>query len=156
MSTKIHLHLHVSDLARSREFYRQFWGAEPVKEKAGYVKFLPEFAPLNLALSQSSGRPPEGRPAYHLGIQVDSTAIVQSHLARVKAAGLAVREEMGVECCHANQDKFWVNDADGVEWEVYHLNFDVEEARVAPREGTNVATTPDRSACCAAADPAAH
>lgn len=23
-------------------------------------------------------------------------------------AGLPVREEIGVDCCHANQDKFWV------------------------------------------------
>ena len=57
-----------------------------------------------------------------------------AQLARIKAAGLPVREEMGVNCCHANQDKFWVQDPDGVEWEVYHLNYDLEdEADVAPR-----------------------
>src|SRR5262249_25116799 len=32
-----------------------------------------------------------------------------------------------VNCCHANQDKFWVHDPDGVEWEVYHLNYDLED-----------------------------
>src|SRR5206468_9990706 len=62
----------------------------------------------------------------HFGVQVESPAVVVRELARVKAAGLPVREEMGVSCCHANQDKFWVQDPDGVEWEVYHLNFDVE------------------------------
>ena len=30
MSAKVHLHLHVSDLAKSREFYRQFFGAAQV------------------------------------------------------------------------------------------------------------------------------
>ena len=49
-----------------------------------------------------------------------------AQLARVKGAGLPVTEEMGVNCCHANQDKFWVKDPDGVEWEVYHLNYDLE------------------------------
>jgi hypothetical protein len=44
----------------------------------------------------------------------------------VKAAGLPVREEMGVDCCRANQDKFWVRDPDGLEWEIYHLNYDLE------------------------------
>jgi len=34
---------------------------------------------------------------------------------------------MAVNCCHANQDKFWVRDPDGVEWEVYVLNHDLEE-----------------------------
>jgi hypothetical protein len=58
---------------------------------------------------------------------------VIAELARVKAAGLPVREEMGVDCCHANQDKFWVQDPDGVEWEVYHLNYDLEREVTAPR-----------------------
>ena len=47
----------------------------------------------------------------------------------MKAAGLSVREEIGVDCCHANQDKFWVEDPDGVEWEVYVLNHDLDETR---------------------------
>ena len=51
MSAKVHLHMHVSDLAKSKEFYGTFFGATPVKEKPGYVKFLPEWAPVNLALS---------------------------------------------------------------------------------------------------------
>jgi lactoylglutathione lyase len=130
MSAKVHVHLHVSDLAKSREFYRSFFGVSPVKEKPGYVKFLPEVGPINLALSQS--RPGEGGrpPVDHLGIQVDSPETVRRHLARVQAAGLPVRVEMGVNCCHANQDKFWVADPDGVEWEVYHLNYDLEDERV--------------------------
>jgi len=124
---RVHVHMRVSDLAKSREFYRRFFGAEPVKEKPGYVKFLPPWGPLNLALSE--GRPAEGGgPVDHVGIQVASRDAVLRQLARVKAAGLAVREELGVDCCHANQDKFWVHDPDGVEWEVYVLNRDLEDA----------------------------
>ena len=51
MSAKVHLHMHVSDLAKSKEFYGRSSGPTPVKEKPGYVKFLPEWAPVNLALS---------------------------------------------------------------------------------------------------------
>lgn len=126
MDAKVHLHLHVSDLGKSGEFYQKFFGRAPVKEKPGYFKFLPEWAPVNLALSQ--GRPAGEGPVDHVGIQVGSSEIVMAHLARVKAAGLPVREEMGVNCCHANQDKFWVKDPDGVEWEVYHLNYDLESS----------------------------
>ena len=57
----------------------------------------------------------------------------------MKAAGLPVREEMDTNCCYANQDKFWVRDPDGVEWEIYHLNYDLEEELAA--------TAP--STCCA-------
>jgi len=42
----------------------------------------------------------------HMGIQVASQAIVVREMERVKAAGLPVREEFSVNCCHANQDKF--------------------------------------------------
>jgi catechol 2,3-dioxygenase-like lactoylglutathione lyase family enzyme len=133
MSAKVHVHLHVSDLAKSRAFYQAFFGTAPVKDKPGYVKFLPDLGPVNLALSE--GRPAGNGPggaADHLGIQVESPATVRAHLARVQAAGLPVRVEMGVNCCHANQDKFWVEDPDGVEWEVYHLNYDLEDATPKP------------------------
>ena len=123
---KVHVHMKVSSLEKSRDFYRKFLGVEPVKEKPGYVKFLPAFGPLNLALSEAS--PAEGRGHVdHMGLQVESKEIVVREMARVKDAGLPVREEFSVDCCHANQDKFWVSDPDGVEWEVYVLNHDIED-----------------------------
>jgi catechol 2,3-dioxygenase-like lactoylglutathione lyase family enzyme len=123
---KVHVHMSVSSLEKSRDFYRKFLGVEPVKEKPGYVKFLPAFGPLNLALSEAG---PSGDRGHvdHMGLQVESKEIVVRELARVKAAGLPVREEFSVDCCHANQDKFWVSDPDGVEWEVYVLNHDIED-----------------------------
>jgi hypothetical protein len=54
---------------------------------------------------------------------------------------------MGVDCCHANQDKFWVQDPDGVEWEVYHLNYDLEGEVVAPRSAG--LTLAKGGSCCA-------
>jgi lactoylglutathione lyase len=125
---KVHVHMTVSDLAKSRAFYEKFLGVPPVKEKPGYLKFLPRFGPLNLALSEATA--PGGRGHVdHMGIQVESPEIVVRELERIKAVGLPVREEFSVDCCHANQDKFWVNDPDGVEWEVYFLNYDLEEGQ---------------------------
>ena len=146
MSAKVHLHMHASDLAKSRDFYERFFGGTPVKVKPGYVKFLPEWAPVNLALSDGHAMG-EG-VIDHVGVQVDSPATVVAQLQRVKDAGLSVREEMGVNCCHANQDKFWVKDPDGVEWEVYYLNYDLEDetATTRPRGLTLTAST---AACCA-------
>ncbi len=129
---KVHIHLQVSDLAKSREFYQRFFGVSPVKEKPGYAKFLAELGPVNLALSEGRTAARVRGAVDHLGIQVESPAIVMREMARLKAGGLPVREEIGVTCCHANQDKFWVEDPDGVEWEVYHLNYDVEEETTGP------------------------
>ncbi|MGH7322714.1 MAG: ArsI/CadI family heavy metal resistance metalloenzyme [Candidatus Rokuibacteriota bacterium] len=140
------MHLHVSDLVKSRAFYEGFFGVAPVKVKPGYVKFLPELGPVNLALSAGRTAPGAHAPVDHLGIQVESTAIVMRELGRVKASGLPVREELAVNCCHANQDKFWVVDPDGVEWEVYHLNYDLEgEEKLAAPGALPLATA---AGCC--------
>lgn len=150
---RVHVHMTVSNLEKSRAFYEQFLGVVPVKVKPGYAKFLPVFGPLNLALSEA--RPGEGRGHVdHMGFQVESRQIVERELARVKAAGLPVREEFGVDCCHANQDKFWVQDPDGVEWEVYVLNRDIEKG---PACGTGAVHAPaaaglpvvTAASCCA-------
>ena len=148
MPTKVHLHLHVSDLEKSRQFYENFLGASPVKVKPGYVKFLPEWAPVNLALS--TGGATGAGTINHVGVQVDTVETVMNQLTRVKRSGLPVLEEMGVNCCHANQDKFWVKDPDGVEWEVYHLNYDLEgdeeERNRRPHRLAVLGTS--TSACC--------
>ena len=83
----------------------------------------------------------------HVGVQVDSPASVMEQLARVKASRLPVREEIGVNCCHANQDKFWVQDPDGVEWEVYYLNYDLEDD--VPEAASVALPLAKDASCCA-------
>jgi len=55
-----------------------------------------------------------------------------------------------VDCCHANQDKFWVEDPDGVDWEVYVLNHDIDESPVvgAPLKH-GLAVVKAGGGCCA-------
>lgn len=136
MAARVHVHLSVADLDRSRKFYEKFLGTAPVKEKADHLKFLPEFAPINLAISPAHRGKAEVCAVNHLGVEVESNDVVLAQLERVKAAGLKVREELNVNCCYANQTKFWVVDPDGVEWEIYHLNFDTAEKHGGrPEEG---------------------
>lgn len=122
---KIHLSFAVRDLERSAAFYTKFFGEEPVKAKPGYVKFLPSIAPLNLALH--TRRTPGGKEMHHMGIEVEDHETVMEHLRRIRESGLKTREEMDVNCCHANQDKFWVEDPDGREWEIYVFNRDIDD-----------------------------
>ncbi|MGH7418609.1 MAG: ArsI/CadI family heavy metal resistance metalloenzyme [Candidatus Rokuibacteriota bacterium] len=150
----MHVHLRVSDLEQSRAFYERFLGVAPVKVKPGYVKFLPPWSPLNLALSQ--GPRAANSPVDHVGLQLGSSPQVVRQLARIKAAGLPVREEFGVDCCHANQDKFWVQDPDGVEWEVYVLNHDIDEptagcATAEPAVSAKGLRVVSSGGCCAPA-----
>lgn len=126
VAPRVHVHMRVSDLPTSRAFYERFFGVAPVKVKPGYVKFLPPWGPLNLALTEERRDDTAGH-VDHMGLQLRTQEHVVRELARIKAAGLPVTEEFGVDCCHANQDKFWVKDPDGVEWEVYVLNHDLED-----------------------------
>ena len=133
---KIHLSFPVRDLERSVAFYKKFFGEDPVKTRPTYVKFLPSFAPLNLALYLDGAA--AGDAANHFGIEVRDHETVLRHLMRIRRSELETREEMDVDCCHANQDKFWVQDPDGRDWEIYVLNRDLEEPGAR-----------DEEACCA-------
>src|SRR5947209_3616010 len=83
MSTpRVHVHMTVSDLAKSRAFYETFLGVSPVKVKPGYVKFLPPWGPLNLALSD--GRAAGEGHVNHMGVQLPSRDDVVTQLQRVK------------------------------------------------------------------------
>src|SRR2546422_4666841 len=114
---KAHLSLNVRSVAESVQFYRKLFGLEPSKLRTGYAKFDLQNPPLNLALNET---PVTNRGALsHLGIQVASTEDVLTVRQNWIDAGLKTRDEMQTNCCYAVQDKTWVSDPDGNEWEVF-------------------------------------
>jgi|SRR5947209_5897585 len=114
---KAHLALNVKNVERSLEFYKKLLGIEPSKVRAGYAKFDVENPPLNLTLNEVSFR--DRGALSHLGIQVASTDDVLAVRQKWIGAGLVTRDEMQTNCCYAVQDKTWVQDPDGNEWEVF-------------------------------------
>lgn len=114
---KAHLALNVKDVERSVEFYRKMLGIEPSKVRTGYAKFDVRNPPLNLTLNQHTFN--ERGALSHLGLQVMSTEDVLATRERWVEVGLTTRDEMGTSCCYAVQDKTWVRDPDGNEWEVF-------------------------------------
>jgi len=119
---KAHVAINVRNVERSLEFYRKMLDLEPVKSRPGYAKFDVESPPLNLTINE---RPFHDRGAlFHLGIQVASTADVLAMRERWAEAGLSTREEMQIVCGYALQDKSWVTDPDGNEWEVFVVHRD--------------------------------
>jgi catechol 2,3-dioxygenase-like lactoylglutathione lyase family enzyme len=114
---KAHVALNVHNVERSLEFYKKLLGIEPSKVRTGYAKFDVHNPPLNLTLNQHSFG--ERGALSHLGIQVSSTNDVLAIRQKWIDAGLTTREEMQTSCCYALQDKAWVKDPDGNEWEVF-------------------------------------
>jgi catechol 2,3-dioxygenase-like lactoylglutathione lyase family enzyme len=133
---KAHISLNVRNIGQSVEFYKKLLGIEPAKVRTGYAKFDVQNPPLNLALNEIPFN--ERGALSHLGIQVASTADVLAVRERWARAGLDTRDEMQTSCCYAVQDKTWVTDPDGNEWEV----FVVLEDNLPEASGTDI------SACC--------
>jgi catechol 2,3-dioxygenase-like lactoylglutathione lyase family enzyme len=114
---KAHFALNVHRVQRSIEFYKKMLGIEPSKVRTGYAKFDVQNPPLNLTLNEHLFD--ERGALSHLGIQVDSTEDVLAMRERWAEVGLTTRDEMQTSCCYAVQDKTWVRDPDGNEWEVF-------------------------------------
>jgi catechol-2,3-dioxygenase len=133
---KAHVSLNVRNIEKSIEFYKKMLGIEPCKVRTGYAKFDVQNPPLNLALNEI---PFSDRGALsHLGIQVASTDDVLAMREQWGKAGLYTRDEMQTNCCYAVQDKTWVSDPDGNEWEVF----------VVLEDNLPEMTGADATACC--------
>ena len=132
---KAHVSINVRNVEKSVGFYRQMLGIEPSKIRTGYAKFDLQNPPLNLALNEVPTLAEAGALS-HLGLQVRSTDDVLAMRLRWKAAGLTIRDEMETDCCYAKQNKTWVHDPDGNEWEVFVVLED------------NLLETSAGSACC--------
>ncbi len=114
---KPHVSINVRNVTESVEFYRKMFGIEPAKVRTGYAKFDVQNPPLNLALNEVQVN--DRGALSHLGIQVASTDDVLAVKMMWNEEGLIPREELQTNCCYAIQDKAWVSDPDGNEWEVF-------------------------------------
>jgi catechol 2,3-dioxygenase-like lactoylglutathione lyase family enzyme len=154
---KAHLALNVHNVEQSIEFYKKMLGIEPSKVRTGYAKFDVQNPPLNLTLNEHLFN--ERGALSHLGIQVSSTEDVLSMREQWAEAGLVTRDEMQTSCCYAVQDKTWVRDPDGNEWEVFVVLQD-NLAETAPCEcgskveEASVETATDKSSATGCCSPA--
>lgn len=121
---RMHVSLYVSDLQQSVTFYSQFFGAAPVKVKPAYAKYILDKPSLIISFVENKERVQSNFG--HLGFQVETLEDLNIKLWEAKKYNLVAREEKGTNCCYAKQDKFWVNDPDGVQWEVYYFHEDAE------------------------------
>jgi catechol 2,3-dioxygenase-like lactoylglutathione lyase family enzyme len=119
MSTsRVQLALNVTDLEAATRFYTDLFGVGPAKQRTGYANFVIADPPLKLVLFENPGAV---SPLNHLGVEVASPAKVMDAARRFEAAGMVHSFAESDRCCHAVQDKVWV-DAPDVPlggWEFY-------------------------------------
>jgi catechol 2,3-dioxygenase-like lactoylglutathione lyase family enzyme len=138
---RVQLALNVSDLNEAIAFYTKLFGSAPAKVRPGYANFALTDPPLKLVLMED----PETRDAgvvgalNHLGVEVATPGEVGHASRRLQVEGLETEEQRATTCCHAVQDKVWVEDPDHVPWEIYTVLADAPAE--SPREGDKT--------CCA-------
>lgn len=138
---RLHVHLHVNDIAQSVRFYSALFGSEPTKREADYAKWMLDDPRVNFAISTGAEV-----GLSHLGIQVeDDSALAEATARAVKAAG-SVLEEKNANCCYAVSDKAWATDPQGVRWETFRTSGDLTVYGIGAQK-TNILT---QTACCSA------
>jgi catechol 2,3-dioxygenase-like lactoylglutathione lyase family enzyme len=125
--SRVQLALRVADLEASVAFYSRLFDTAPAKRRPGYANFAIAEPPLKLVLLE--GQPGDDTRLDHLGVEVESTALVTAATHRLADAGLATRTEDGTTCCYAVQDKVWVSGPGREPWEVYTVLADARSDR---------------------------
>ncbi len=141
---RFHVHLHVSDLNQSINFYSELFAASPTRIESDYAKWMLEDPPLNFAISTRG----ETAGIDHLGIQTDNEQELLALKQRAQTADMTLLDEGATTCCYARSEKHWVTDPQGIAWEHFHTLGDIPVFNEA---------TPSSSAgaCCAPAAVAA-
>lgn len=139
---RFHVHLSVTDLARSVSFYSTLFGQPPSLERPQYAKWLLQDPGLNFALSQRG----HGAGLDHLGWQAESPEQLHAMSLELENAGLPVQDVGMTECCFARSEKTWLHDPQGFAWELF---FSHGEA-LTPAEERPSNQQPS-GACCAPA-----
>ena len=149
MTTEIlfpHTAIHVKNLDASIDFYKNFFGVEPIKVKPQYAKFELQNPRWNFSLNEvpSLSGSNQVQPLSHLGFQVATTKDVLKVKLRLEDAGLLTQDEMNTTCCYALQDKFWVKDPNGIDWEVFTV---IANAEVMHDNAPHLEPT-EKAICC--------
>jgi len=138
---RLHVHVSVENIEEAVKFYSTLFGAEPVKLKADYAKWLVNEPSINFAIS-AKGRTPGFD---HFGIQVDEASELAEVRERIGKAELKTFDEGETTCCYAKSDKTWVKDPAGLPWEAYQFMGDAEIFQEKQADA--------KSACCAPTEP---
>jgi len=147
--SRLQLALNVSNLEESVKFYSTFFKTEPAKLRPGYANFAIAEPPLKLVLFENPSNP---GTINHLGVEVFSTEEVVDATRYLAGQGLETDVEDGTVCCHALQDKVWVDGPDDSRWEVYTVLADASESSSISGDQTCCASEPPSSSevapCC--------
>lgn len=143
---RLHVHVAVSDIKQSADFYSHLFGSAPTVQKEDYAKWMLDDPRVNFAIS-SRGREPG---LDHLGIQVENEAELKEVSTRLKTADMDILDEGSSTCCYAKSEKAWIVDPQGIAWETF-LTTGQATTYGDDNEVSNAVPLHKQTACCAPA-----
>ncbi|HEX5086850.1 MAG TPA: ArsI/CadI family heavy metal resistance metalloenzyme [Nocardioides sp.] len=149
MTSRIQLALNVRDVESATRFYADLFGVPPAKQRSGYANFVVADPPLKLVLFENPGA---AGALNHLGVEVESEADVRAASDRFSTVGLRHTTPDTDTCCHAVQDKVWVDAPDvplGA-WEFYTV---LDDAPAVGQASTSTCCGGSDDPCCTDGEP---
>ena len=143
---RFHVHMAVEDIEQNVRFYSTLFGTGPTVRKPDYAKWMLEDPRVNFAISKRGAK----SGLDHVGIQVENEAELEDVHAGLARAGQKLLKQKQASCCYAKSNKYWVQDPQGVAWEVFHTLGEVPVFG----DGTLAAQSDKlgiKAACCAPA-----
>lgn len=136
---RFHIHIGVERLDDAIRFYSALFGAEPVKVKPDYAKWMLDDPRVNFAISTRAKK----AGVDHLGIQVEEERELNELRSRFEAADMKALEQGATTCCYAKSDKSWVQDPAGIPWEAYRTMADAQCFSDGADSGDSACCAPD-------------
>ncbi|NKB57546.1 MAG: glyoxalase/bleomycin resistance/extradiol dioxygenase family protein [Alphaproteobacteria bacterium] len=131
---RVQLALNVKDLDEAIAYYSKMFGVEPHKIRDGYANFEVEQPPLKLVLFE---RPDAEQQLNHIGVEMFKHSDIDRIAERFSETEILESVQKSTVCCHADQDKVWTKESQGLRWEWYVINDDQPDRKE------------DASSCCA-------
>jgi catechol 2,3-dioxygenase-like lactoylglutathione lyase family enzyme len=144
---RLHVHVAVRDLDASVRFYAELFAAEPSVRKPDCARWMLDDPRVNFALSRRETKRAAHPGVQHLGIQVEERAELEELYARLTRADAPALEEGTTTCCYAQSEKIWIDDPQGVPWEVFLTS---GESTVYATDGASSAAAREADALCCA------
>jgi catechol 2,3-dioxygenase-like lactoylglutathione lyase family enzyme len=126
---RFQLALNVNDLEKAVAYYTQLFGVAPHKRKPGYANFAVENPPLKLVLFEVPGAPER---LNHVGFEYFDNEPVEAVIRDLEPKGIVDKIDRDESCCYAKKSTVWSSDPQGLRWEFYKKQADLETFGQAP------------------------
>ena len=132
---RLQLALNVENLDQSIAYYSKMFGEARHKTGKGYANSAIDNPALKLVLFEN---PQASERLNHLGVEMFDAADIEKTARRFEDAGILKSVQTASVCFHADQDKVWTEELQGLSWEWYVINDD----------SPDLAANHDASRCC--------